>query len=148
MQYKGIRGALCTNKKVSIKAPRLKVAKPGRTPQSPNFIVKHPAGYRDVVVKMPYRKVHAFVTAKIDGLLMAASEAHVWRELSGDRFTTPILREWMPTVVNRLLARELLVPAHGFRCEVAVLKAGDKDLDSIVSIALREQSIAIPDKSA
>ena len=148
MQYKGIRGALCTNKKVQIKAPGMKVGKPGVASREPNFMLKHPVGYKDVVHKLPYRKVHAFVAAKLDGLLMAASEPHVWRELSSDRFTTPILREWMPTIVNRLLGRDLLVPCYGFNCNIAILKATTKDLDSVVSDSLRDGMIAIPEKSA
>ena len=148
MQFKGIRGALCTNKTISVGAPGVKVCRPGGKALEPNSINKFPKGYEFHLHKLPYRKVHAFMVAKQDGLMLAASEAHLWRELTDDRYTTPILRQWMPDIIPYLLLNELLVPAYGFNCEVAILKATVKDLDNCISDGLRSGTLSIPAKTA
>jgi hypothetical protein len=148
MQFKAIRGAVCTNKTITITAPGVEVAKPGGKALPPESIQKHLKGYNGFTHKLPFRKVHAFLVAKQPGLMLAASEAHLWRELTGDTYTTPLLREWMPAVIPYLLANDLLVPAYCYNCEVAVLTATDKNLDECVGYGLRFGKMSIPAKTA
>lgn len=148
MQFKGIRGAVCTNKKVEIKAPELRVGVRGGPAYPPTVILKHPAGYTDSTHRLPFRKVHAFLLTKAVGFLPGATEAHLWKELMGSRYSTPLLREWMPWLMTELERRGLLVHARCFNCSCATLNLTTRSLDEVVSEGVRNGHITIPPRVA
>ena len=105
------------------------------------------------------RIVDIFVSRNPAFLLVASDEA-LWRELKSERFTTPLLREWMPHVRAELVRRHLLVecrtyphkPIDGGPGVVGVdlplscvcLCAASKDIDTIVVEGLKAGAIEIP----
>jgi hypothetical protein len=84
-------------------------------------------------VKLPYGKAHGMFISRSAGFMPAITEPHLWQDLTSPRFSTPLLREWMPYVTAQLQERKLLIPVPGFRCECARLVATGDDLDTIIS---------------
>jgi hypothetical protein len=84
---------------------------------------------------------HFLCFCKREGLLTSMDEASVWRELR--RFTTPLLRSWMPYVVQQLKDRDLLSRLDGFGCDAGLLTADSDALDDIVTEGLANRKIVI-----
>ena len=55
--------------------------------------------------------------AKVPGLILALSEESLWQELRSDRYTTPILRAWVPWLLERLKEDGGLAEADGGRLQ-------------------------------
>jgi len=75
---------------------------------------------------------------------MVVTEESLWQELNTTRFTTPILRKWMPYIETKLRECNRLEDAHVFSCRCGILSATTKKLDEIVIAGLRDGSITIP----
>jgi hypothetical protein len=67
----------------------------------------------------------------------------LWQELKQERFTTPMLRGWLPYIREQLELKSLLSRCHTFDCTCCVLTATSADLDSIVERGLKYGSIEI-----
>src|SRR5580704_6528337 len=59
---------------------------------------KYPGSYRCHKCRLGYNTWHMIAVAEHNGLLLDGSDAALWRELQSDRFTTPLLRDWIPEV--------------------------------------------------
>ena len=59
-------------------------------------LVKSPDGYRLQRTKLDYGLWHVLCISRRDGFMPVLTEETVWQELQSERFTTPLLREWMP----------------------------------------------------
>ena len=55
-----------------------------------------PVTYNAAVAKLAPGAIHLVALAKIPGLMPNISDDHLWSELSGPRYTTPLLRSWIP----------------------------------------------------
>jgi hypothetical protein len=86
---------------------------------------------------------HLVAVADTPGLLMSLDEESVWQALLADRFTTPLLREWMPYLVEQLLIENAIRRPEAYGCAPAVLLADDAVLDEIVRRGLNEGTITI-----
>jgi hypothetical protein len=144
---KGIRGWLNTTKRGMATATGAKVKKSfeheGRL-REPGNLNKLDTGYATEVHRLSYGLAHALFKARTPGLLVSLAEEALWQELNTTRFTTPLLREWMPWLTNQLLDHGLLVEADCHRCRCGVLPATTADLDAVVSRGLQEGHITIP----
>ena len=72
----------------------------------------------------------------------------IWQELTDPRFTTPVLRDWVPYISQEMRERDILEEAHVFNCNCGIMSATTKDLDEIVTEGLRSGAIHIPTSSA
>jgi hypothetical protein len=146
MTFKGFRAALSQdNLDASFQVDGLVMRRPGedRTYHPRGRAQKAPGGYRFEVHRLPFGMCHALLIAKTSGFLPAATEGHLWRELMGLRYTTPLLRGWLPYILAKLREAELLRYCISYRCESAVLTAGNEDLDTIVSEGVRSGALVI-----
>ena len=97
----------------------------------------HVVGYEARTARIGPGAVHLVARAKLDGLMADISAAALWQELSGDRFTTPLLRCWTPWLRQRLIEEELLVEADGHNCSAGLLSATPEELDKLVADGVR-----------
>jgi hypothetical protein len=143
---KGIRGFLNTAKKGVVTTAGVKVKKASEEEwalRDPGNLSKLPDGYATETHRLQYGLAHAMFITRSPGFLKSVSPEALWQELASMRFTTPLLRSWMPWITRQLLERELLVEAEGYRCLCGVLRATTADLDAIVSDGLRQGSLLI-----
>lgn len=105
------------------------------------------AGYRSYSQPLGLGTWHMALVSKRPGLMLSADEESVWRELSGPRFTTPILRSWMPYLLGKLT--EGYRDAAGIRnadawgCKPGVLAVTNETLDDYVTEGLKSGTITI-----
>jgi hypothetical protein len=61
-------------------------------------------------------------------------------------YTTPLLREWMPWLMQNLIADGLLVKLPSFQCNPGMLTVDDTGLDALVSRGVGTGALKIPDR--
>ena len=79
----------------------------------------------------------------------------LWERFTSNKFTTPIIREWMPFILDKLrfgserVSGRLrpLQECSCFNCQSAMLNADDEYLDKIVSDGIKTNQIKIPSKA-
>ena len=94
-------------------------------------------GYECRTARLDNHCVHLVAKAKLDGLLADVSDTALWAELNSDRYTTPLIRPWVPAIRARLLKEELLVEGSGHNTNAGVLLADSDSLDVVVSEGVR-----------
>ena len=102
-------------------------------------------GYQLHTHKLGYGMAHALFITRMPGFLKIVTEETLWQELKSTRYTTPMLREWMPYIERRLREDSLLEDAHvfgGLKC--GILSATSEQLDRIVSEGLADYDLIIP----
>ncbi len=82
---------------------------------------------------LDYGQAHALFVSTDPGFLRESSEASLFAALKSPRFTTPLLRSWVPALAADLKTGGFLSPLMGFRCRCAVVTATDADLDAAVT---------------
>jgi hypothetical protein len=151
MNVKQIRAILNGGAKVICNAGGVKVNQPSREDwyaHAPGRLTPSADGYSCHVHRLDYGLCHALYVTKMPGVMRVVTEEALWQELNDTRFTTPLLREWVPYIGEELRSAELLEEAHVFNCTCGVLSAQTKHLDEIVSEGLRSGAIRIPSCSA
>jgi hypothetical protein len=88
--------------------------------------------------------------ARTPGFMPLVSEEALWQELNNVRFTTPILRSWLPHIEASLREQDYLEDAYCFNAPCGVLNLNTEALDKIVSegITLGKLSIGDPKPKA
>jgi hypothetical protein len=114
-------------------------------PRNPGRLVAGNEGYRLYVNKLEFGLVHALFVSKEEGFMPVMTPEALWEELNDTRFTTPLIREWVPYLETKLRAKSLLEEAWCFRCNAGWLSATSAQLDQIVSEGLQTGEIAIPE---
>ena len=94
-----------------------------------------------------YGSVHALFTCRQPGFLPNDSDDALWQELKQERFTTPLLRGWLPHVRKELETKGLLVRCYTLDCTCCVLTATSADLDAIVECGLKNGLITIKEET-
>ena len=152
-RIKAIR-ALFTGKagRVLVTAAGGKVRKPSdpewRGESNPGNLTITEGGYACYKHKLGYGQSHALFVTREQGFLPVVSEESLWQELNDVRFTTPILRAWMPYIEAQLREQELLDDARVFNCRCGFLTAHTGNLDEIVESGLKAGDILIPRSAA
>lgn len=103
-------------------------------------------GYALHVHRLPFSTAHAVVINRRPGLLLNNSDAALWAELKAERFSTPLLRSWLPYIRGQLEANGCLVDAECVGCTCRVLRATTGDLDAIVESGLKLNLIRIEEE--
>ena len=102
-----------------------------------------PVTYTAAVTKLAPGVIHLVAVAKIPGLMPNMSDDHLWAELTGPRYTTPLLRSWMPRLKETMTSGGGIVLANGFRATVGVLKTEPDALDELVSQGVRDRALTM-----
>jgi hypothetical protein len=151
-RVKQIRAALVPSQKkggngLSIIAGGVKTNVPGYEEwheRTPGRLNPSAEGYYCYQHKLGYGLAHALFVTKTPGFMLVMSEESLWRELKSDRFTTPLLREWMPYLDTQLRENNRLEDAHCYDCHCGILSVTTAKLDEIVLDGLKTGQIWIP----
>jgi hypothetical protein len=111
-------------------------------------LTKCPDGYRAYRTKLDYGLWHVVLLARRDGFLPVVSDEALWRHLHADRFTTPLVREWMPWLSRAMTDRGVIVPLTRFGCEAGLVLADNDTLDELVGDGLRTNQLHIGGRGA
>jgi hypothetical protein len=114
----------------------------------PDAVRTAPGGYLLDSHRLGFGSVHALFTCRQDGFLPNDSDDALWQELKQERFTTPLLRGWLPYIRKQLELSEWLSRCYTFDCTCSVLTATSADLDAIVEYGLKNGLIVIEDEAA
>ena len=102
-----------------------------------------PLTYSAVVSKLAPGVIHLVALAKIPGLMPNMSDDHLWAELTGPRYTTPLLRAWIPWLKETMAQGGGIILANGFESTVGVLKTEPEALDELVSEGVRDHALTM-----
>jgi hypothetical protein len=144
---KQIRAILNGGAKAAVMAGGVKVNQPSRDEwyeHAPGKLTPSADGYQAFTHKLGYGQAHALFVTRSPGFIKVVTPESLWQELNHVRFTTPLLRDWMPYLGKALSEEDLLEEAHVFNCSSGVLSANTHQLDDIVSRGLRDGDIVIP----
>ena len=105
----------------------------------PSDVWPSPGGYRIDAHRLGFGSIHALFICRQQGFLPNDSDDALWQELKQERFTTPLLRGWLPYVRKELELKSLLSRCHTLDCTCCILTATSADLDSIVRVRAQER---------
>lgn len=97
-----------------------------------------PVVYGAAVTKLAPGVVHLVALAKIPGIMPDMTDDHLWAELTGPRYTTPLLRSWVPWLQRVMVQGGSIVAAEGFASAVGVLRVAPDELDALVALGVKE----------
>lgn len=109
-------------------------------------VFKCPDGYRVYRTKLDYNLWHVLCLAKRDAFLPVVTEETIWQHLHGPRFTTPLLREWVPWLSLEMTKKGHIVNLEQVGCQAGVIQLDTDTLDSLVTQGLRTNQIWIGDQ--
>ena len=66
------------------------------------------------------------------------SDDRLWAELWGPRYTTPLLRPWTAWLKAAMAESGSIVVAEGYASSVGVLKTEPDELDTLVTLGVKE----------
>jgi hypothetical protein len=105
----------------------------------------HTTGGRETYKsRLGYNTWHLLALSKRPGFMPCLSETALIRELRAARFSTPLLRPWVPWLASLLAQDNLLLLLDGFQTQTALLNVGTPELDELVSCGLRDGYLSIP----
>ena len=120
----------------------------GKTSPIVSVALPDAGSYSMYMHRLPYGTVHALAVSRRPGLLLNASPANLWAALKSERFTTPLLRSWLPYLGDELVERELLEDLACLDCSCKFLSVTTKELDSIVEDGLKKGAIEVKEDAA
>jgi hypothetical protein len=97
-----------------------------------------PIVYGAAVTKLAAGVIHLVALAKIPGIMPDMTDDHLWAELTGSRYTTPLLRSWIPWLKEAMVQSGSIVAAEGFAPAVGVLRVEPDELDALVTQGVKE----------
>ena len=104
--------------------------------------------YRTPMHRLGFNQVHCLAIAKDERLMPCVTEEALWQKLRSSRFTTPLLRSWMPWLMRQLVDDGHLVKLPAFNCRPGLLKLEDAGLDTLVSRGVGTGALKIGKESA
>jgi hypothetical protein len=102
--------------------------------------------YKVVMHRLGFNYVHCTARFKDPRLLPSVTDEALWAQLRSDRFTTPLLREWVPWLKEAMLKEGNLERLPAFQCQPGLLAIDDGALDGIVSRGIAEGHLKVPGK--
>jgi len=100
--------------------------------------------YKCHMHRLGYNQVHCLAVVKDSRLMPCVTEESLWQKLRSPLYTTPLLREWMPWLMQHLIADGLLVKLPAFQCNPGLLTVDDAGLDALVSRGVGTGALNIP----
>jgi hypothetical protein len=107
------------------------------------LLTKCPDGYRIYRTKLDYNLWHVLCLAKREGFMPVVSDETVWQRLQSHRFTTPLVREWIPWLSQEMKQRSIVVSLTQNGCQAGLMLADDDTLDELVSKGIKKGLLAI-----
>lgn len=102
-------------------------------------------GFECRKVKLAYDTWHLVAVSQEPKFLLHESDDALWQLLRSDKFTTPLLRSWVPELRKMLKERSWLKRLDFFGpCTPAYVGISDQQLDELVSQGLRFGRLKIP----
>ena len=144
---KAIRAALAAGLVSPMWLKNVTLSKDGES-MVPGSVSPSPCGYRIDAHRLGFGSIHALFTCRQQGFLPNDSDDALWQELKQERFTTPLLRGWLPYVRKELEQKSLLARCHTLDCTCCILSGTSADLDSIVETGLKNGLISIQEEAA
>lgn len=102
-------------------------------------LARCPAGYRIYRTKMGYDLWHVLCLAQREGFMPVMTEQTVWQLLQNDKFTTPLLREWVPWLYKKMKERANVIPLTQHGCQAGLLLTDNATLDELVSEGIKKR---------
>ena len=99
---------------------------------------KTTVGYVTKMARLDRGCYHLVAVSKLPGIILNISEDRLWEVLTGDGFSTPLLRSWMPNIMEKLKENCCLEVSEGFQAAVALLDVQPEGLDFLVSSCVKE----------
>lgn len=106
-------------------------------------LTKCPDGYRVHRTKVEYGLWHVLCLARRDGFLPVVSDETVWQMLQGHRFTTPLIREWIPWLCKEMTKKGIIARLTQGGCQAGLMLADTDMLDGLVSDGTRKGHLVI-----
>ena len=144
---KAIRAALAVGLASPMWLKNVTLSRDGES-EVPESVFPSPAGYRLDAHRLGFGSIHALFTCRQQGFVPNDSDDALWQELRQERFTTPLLRGWLPHIRKELELKSLLARCHTLECTCCILTATSADLDSIVEFGLKNGLISIQEEAA
>src|SRR5580692_10378383 len=144
---KALRAALAAGLTSPMWLKHVTLSKDGES-KVPESVSPSPGGYRIDAHRLGFGSIHALFTCRQQGFLPNDSDDALWQELKQERFTTPLLRGWLPYVREALELRSLLSRCYTLDCSCCILTAMSAELDSIVESGLKHSLISIQEEAA
>ena len=107
-----------------------------------------PATYSAAVTKLAPGVIHLVALARIPGLVPDVSEDHLWVELTSPRYTTPLLRSWIPWLKGVMAQGGGIIIGDGFASAVGVLRTEPDELDALVTLGVKEGHLRLVRESS
>ena len=119
----------------------------GDTPQQmtkarPTFDGK-PVSYGAAIAKLAPGVIHLVALAKIPGPHAQHERRPSLDRIVGPRYTTPLLRSWIPWLKQAMTEGGGIVVAKGFLATVGVLKTEPDELDTLVTSGVKEGHLCL-----
>jgi hypothetical protein len=114
----------------------------------PEHVWPSPGGYRVESHRLGLGSIHAMFVCRQQGFLANDSDDALWRELKQERYTTPMMRGWLPYIRQELALKSLLASCDTLDCTCCVPTATYADLDAIVEAGIKNGGIAITVQAA
>jgi hypothetical protein len=143
---KAIRAALAAGLAAPIWLKNVTLSKDGES-KVPEAVSPSPVGFRIDAHRLGFGSIHALFTCRQQGFLPNDSDDALWHELKQERFTTPMLRGWLPFIRKELELKSLLSRCYTLDCTCCMLNATSADLDSIVGAGLKNGLISIQEEA-
>ena len=102
--------------------------------------------YKVAMHRLPFNSVQCTARLKDPRLLPSVSEEALWILLRSNRFTTPLLRPWVPWLMKAMLEDGTLERLPAFQCQPGVLAIDDGGLDKLVTQGINEGRLTVPGK--
>src|SRR5262249_17318037 len=93
--------------------------------------------------KLEYGLWHVLCLAKRVGFMPVMTEETVWQLLRGEQFTTPLLRDWVPWLYQKMKDRTIIQDLTQSGCRAGVMFADHDALDGLVSEGIRKGELSI-----
>jgi hypothetical protein len=144
---KAIRAALVAGPRTPMWLKNVTLSKDGES-KVPESVSPSPSGYRIDAHRLGFGSIHALFTCRQQGFLPNDSDDALWHELKQERFTTPMLRGWLPYIRKEFELKSLLARYYTLDCTCCILTVNSADLDSIVESGLKHRLISIQEEAA
>ncbi|MBY0513157.1 MAG: hypothetical protein K2P78_04505 [Gemmataceae bacterium] len=102
--------------------------------------------YRCTMHRLPYNTVHCTALTKAPGFLPCVTEEAVWHVLQSARYTTPVMREWIPWLMREMEEQDQIIRLPAFQCAPGMLSIDSDSLDELVSRGLKSGALVIPER--
>ena len=102
--------------------------------------------YKCTMHRLGYNYIHCTARLKDQRLTPALTEEVLWSQLRSIRFTTPLLKAWVPWLMQVLLTAGHLEKLPAFQCQPGLLTLDDAALDGLVSQGITGGHLKIPGK--